>query len=613
MTVVPELDTVAFDELVEEGRSLIPRFAPEWTDHNLHDPGMTLLDLLAWFVDQQVYRIGFVGDRHLAAFAALLGVRPRGAVPARGLIWPADGERAAVGRLEALSRVHPFEQPDISFAVAHEMLVTGSRIARLEAVRPAGRRRIHVGDDGAILLDPDTLSLQLTLQPPLAGPGWASVGLAYEGPLPEGGAAPGRLDCGIEGGPWQRAEPSWHSGGNGSAGASGALLFALPADARVDRLRLDPGAGLPRRLLPVRVALDVIPVAQVERLPALKFGEGTGWPDQERRFDLAGGALVAEGEGFPHPQVRSTARTGESTQWRAVPDFAASGPGDPVYVLDPATGTVRFGNGVNGRAPAQGEEMFRGPLDVTLGDAGNVAAGAEWSVVHLDTGGASFGRNLEPLAGGSDSWSSDDILDALSRAARLRRALLTDAELVAAALALRGYGVAGAEALPRFLPALPRHEVPGARTLLLRPAAGVEATDAWLNAVASALAPSRVIGERLAVIAAEPVAVDIDAVLLVAPGLNRAVIDADARQRVGDRLAAAKGRQGPAIEPWPSGRPVTVAEIESLLASVEGVASVLAVRLARAGDETALVSIPLERTEIAVASRVSIRFETGGR
>ena len=49
---------------------------------------MTLLDLLAWIVDQQVYRVGFVGDRHLAAFAALLGARPSGPSPARGLLWP---------------------------------------------------------------------------------------------------------------------------------------------------------------------------------------------------------------------------------------------------------------------------------------------------------------------------------------------------------------------------------------------------------------------------------------------------------------------------------------------------------------------------------------------
>ena len=39
--LVPRLDTVEFDQLVEQARGDIPRYAPDWTDHNLHDPGMT--------------------------------------------------------------------------------------------------------------------------------------------------------------------------------------------------------------------------------------------------------------------------------------------------------------------------------------------------------------------------------------------------------------------------------------------------------------------------------------------------------------------------------------------------------------------------------------------
>src|SRR4051812_48366331 len=99
--VVPRLDTIEFDELVEQARGDIPRYAPDWTDHNLHDPGMTLIDLLAWIVDQQVFRVGFVGGRHRAAFAALLGRQATGPTPARGLIWPdrpvREGRFVAVG------------------------------------------------------------------------------------------------------------------------------------------------------------------------------------------------------------------------------------------------------------------------------------------------------------------------------------------------------------------------------------------------------------------------------------------------------------------------------------------------------------------------------------
>ena len=45
------LDNIDFGELVEFGRSMIPTYAPEWTDHNYHDPGIMLIELLAFVAD----------------------------------------------------------------------------------------------------------------------------------------------------------------------------------------------------------------------------------------------------------------------------------------------------------------------------------------------------------------------------------------------------------------------------------------------------------------------------------------------------------------------------------------------------------------------------------
>ena len=42
---VPRLDSRTWDELMTEARALIPEYAPAWTDHNLHDPGVTLVEL----------------------------------------------------------------------------------------------------------------------------------------------------------------------------------------------------------------------------------------------------------------------------------------------------------------------------------------------------------------------------------------------------------------------------------------------------------------------------------------------------------------------------------------------------------------------------------------
>jgi len=43
----PNLDDRRFQDILDEARRLIPRYCPEWTDHNLSDPGITFLELFA--------------------------------------------------------------------------------------------------------------------------------------------------------------------------------------------------------------------------------------------------------------------------------------------------------------------------------------------------------------------------------------------------------------------------------------------------------------------------------------------------------------------------------------------------------------------------------------
>ena len=80
---LPNLDDRRWSDLVDEGRALIPRYAPQWTDHNASDPGITLVDLLAWLVEQDIYRVNRVPDRHRRKFLALAGFSARPPQPAR--------------------------------------------------------------------------------------------------------------------------------------------------------------------------------------------------------------------------------------------------------------------------------------------------------------------------------------------------------------------------------------------------------------------------------------------------------------------------------------------------------------------------------------------------
>jgi hypothetical protein len=61
-----------FDDLVREGLSLIPAHAPHWTDHNPSDPGITLVELLAYFAEVLVYRLGRVTPDAKLQFLRLL-------------------------------------------------------------------------------------------------------------------------------------------------------------------------------------------------------------------------------------------------------------------------------------------------------------------------------------------------------------------------------------------------------------------------------------------------------------------------------------------------------------------------------------------------------------
>ena len=105
---LPSLDTRRWSDLVDEARAMIPRYAPNWTDHNIHDPGITLVELLAWLVEMDIYQLNRVPAAHKRKFLALVGVRPLGAQAARALLsvtperpasMPADATLDAVDLL----------------------------------------------------------------------------------------------------------------------------------------------------------------------------------------------------------------------------------------------------------------------------------------------------------------------------------------------------------------------------------------------------------------------------------------------------------------------------------------------------------------------------------
>ncbi|VTU28790.1 putative baseplate assembly protein [Variovorax sp. RA8] len=79
---LPNLDDRRWSDLVEQGRALIPLYAPEWTDHNASDPGITLMELLAWIAETDVFQLNRLTDRQKHRLLQLMDIRPSPPQPA---------------------------------------------------------------------------------------------------------------------------------------------------------------------------------------------------------------------------------------------------------------------------------------------------------------------------------------------------------------------------------------------------------------------------------------------------------------------------------------------------------------------------------------------------
>ena len=138
--VLPNLDDKPFEQIVEEARQLIPSNAPEWTDHNVHDPGITFTELFAWLAEISHYRLNRTSAASFERFFSLMGVTPEPARAAevsvafefdplsQGLLIPANTKMSAIGIEE------------VPFQTLADQYLTRAKVKRV--VTDAGGRQI---------------------------------------------------------------------------------------------------------------------------------------------------------------------------------------------------------------------------------------------------------------------------------------------------------------------------------------------------------------------------------------------------------------------------------------------------------------------------------------
>ena len=84
--LLPSADERTFASLVADARSRIPRLAPGWTDHNAHDPGITLIELLAHLTETDLYRLGRVTAAQRRSFLRWFGLESGGPTVAETVV-----------------------------------------------------------------------------------------------------------------------------------------------------------------------------------------------------------------------------------------------------------------------------------------------------------------------------------------------------------------------------------------------------------------------------------------------------------------------------------------------------------------------------------------------
>lgn len=611
-----------FDDLLEIGRSRLPSLAPGWTDHNLHDPGITLLELLAWVTEAQMYSLSRMRRDERSAYAALFGLTPRGPVAASGDIWPerASGYTRSLV-LDAATLVHPERSSTPAYRTLRRQLWVAGKIRALRTLLADGRPLEHsaTNERGNVVFLPfgeqagprDILAIDIVCPPegglfPLRRPdadgAFMTIGVRADATsgADSGARAQTAIAVTLVAGGARHALAVVDDTTHGFM-RSGVLVLDVSDVAGSPReftleCRALRGFARPPRV--TRIDLNVIPVRQ-GRLVERELHIASTLPDQVLRLQESGLEFDAGGE----PVKVEIAEGGALHAWSRRESLDDSLPGENVFVLDAAHGTASFGNGVNGRLAPPGAQVFLS-YSVNDGTEGNAARNQRWVVRGID---GVYGTNPQAMEGGRNGFDRLDQRREARRRARDEHALVTDGDLEAAALALPALEVARAWALAAAGNGVVKLVALRTRVGGVEPDQASE-TGRWLAAVERLLTPRLPMGLRLQVQAPLYVVFRIHLQVESAEHYQESAVEASLARALQERLALVAAHPGGMQRALGLG--VTGRDLAAWVRKVEGVRRVLSLRLfdsaGRVLDTVAVPRLGLPRLDLR-ASVVSVR------
>jgi predicted phage baseplate assembly protein len=429
----PNLDDRRFQELVDESKRLVQRRCPEWTDHNVSDPGVTLIELFAWMTDQLIYRLNQVPDRLYVKFLDLLGIELEAAVAAEADVtfWLSAPQPEPVviepGTTQ-VSTVRTPSEPPLVFTVTEGVTIVPSSLFHLLSTIEEGQYRSHADalefEEGFLCFDTppkpdDALVIGLSDAVPSC-----AVTLRFDCNIAEGrGVDPTRPPISWEAldqdGGWQPCEVQRDE--TGGLNRPGDVILHVPlshaatvfAEKRAGwlRCRVDkPRQGQPTyEASPEILGLTAFTsggtahAVNAEVVTNEVLGASNGQPGQ--RFPLKNRPVV------PSEAPLALVVDSDDELWVEVESFIDSGPTDRHFRVDAIAGEVVFGPVVRepdgtvtnyGAVPPANGVLTIPSYRIGGGSRGNVGPGA----IRLAKSAIKFVSRVEnrrAATGGTDS------------------------------------------------------------------------------------------------------------------------------------------------------------------------------------------------------------------
>ncbi|MEO3754183.1 putative baseplate assembly protein [Streptomyces sp. B6B3] len=642
----PHLDDRRFQQLVDDAKRFVQQRCPEWTDHNVSDPGVTLIEAFAHMTDQLLYRLNRVPDKSYLAFLDLLGITlfPPAAASAPATFWLSAPQQAPVvlheGTEIATERTET-EEAQV-FATTADLTVQPCEFAHL-LTQEEGGRPVERTDDvrhgqavpcfGATPNPGDSMHVGLSAAVP-----HCAVVLRLDSSVEGIGVDPRQPPLrweAYDGARWLPCELEEDS--TGGLNRPGDVVLHVPGDHALASLGGRRAGWLRCRVTPAEpdqpfysasptvrgveafTIGGTTEVLHAEAVDGEALGTSTGTPGQ--RFAVGRPPVLLGRDPFV---VEVSDGTGWQ-EWTHVETFGASGPDDRHVRLDPTTGEVALGPAVRepdgslrqfGAVPPKGARLRVRRYRTGGGRGGNVARGT-LTVLRTSIPYVSRVENREAAAGGVDgeSVASARLRAPLQLRAQDRAVTASDYELIARQ-------AAPSAARIRCIPAGDGAEAGGVRVLVVPEVVAdtghrlrfeqLVPPDEMLAAISEHLDERRPGGARLLVQPPYYQGVTVVARLTGEPGASAGRL----RERASDALYRyfhpVSG--GPGGDGWPFGRPVQTGDAHAVLQGVPGVGLVDDVRIFAANPLTGERNdvgdrIDLERHALVFSYQHQVRVE----